>query len=260
MKKYYVLLSTVVLIAVCGCSKWAGDPITQKFSIDGGYTDLKVEDAFDVTVSDTVDQVIVTVGENVMPKVIVENKNNKVNIYLKGWATNGGKEMKVILPYSPQLERVRLSGASGFHSDYTLKAQKVEIDLSGSSVFYGDIEADDVNIDLSGASDVNGDVTATNLFLDMSGSSDARLTGDVATLEIGFSGSSTLVKRVMAHKYALSCDQCIGLMSGSSDAYIHCDGSINVSLSGGSNLYYTGDASTRGCSTSGSSKVIHDAL
>ena len=241
MKKNLIVLSIIAMTAFCSCSEWAGDPITQKFSIDGTYTELEVEDAFDVVVSDTATMITITAGENVMPKVRVVNNGDKLSIYLKGWASNRGKDMTVIIPYNPDLKKVDLSGASDFYSEFPLTGQNVEIELSGSS-------------------SVKGNVTASELELDMSGASDAMLTGQVSTLKLGLSGASSLKRSIVGSHYAFVCDNCEGSMSGSSDAYIHCDGSITVSLSGASDLYYTGSAVTRGSSTSGSSNIVHDEL
>ncbi len=241
MKKNLIVLSIIAMTAFCSCSEWAGDPITQKFSIDGTYTELEVEDAFDVVVSDTATMISITAGENVMPKVRVVNNGDKLSIYLKGWASNRGKDMTVIIPYNADLKKVDLSGASDFYSEFPLTGQNVEIELSGSS-------------------SVKGNVTASELELDMSGASDAMLTGQVSTLKLGLSGASSLKRSIVGSHYAFVCDNCEGSMSGSSDAYIHCDGSITVSLSGASDLYYTGSAVTRGSSTSGSSNIVHDEL
>lgn len=260
MNKTTAFLSFLLLATLSGCSKWAGDPITQTFNIDGTYTELEVHDAFDVTVSDLADQVTVTVGENVMPYVVVKEDDNKLQIYLKGWHSNRGSDMKVILPYNAALTSVDLSGASEFTSAFGLKGTEVEVELSGSSDFEADIEADDVVMELSGASDIKGLVAATNLSIDMSGSSDANLQGQVSKLTIDFSGSSTLKKNIIGSQYAIACTECEGDMSGASDAYIHCDGRIKMSLSGSSDLHYTGRASTTDCSTSGSSNIIHDVL
>ena len=240
-KNLIVLFSIVTMTAFVSCSDWAGDPITQKFNIDGTYTELEVEDAFDVVVSDTATMITITAGENVMPKVRVVNNGDKLSIYLKGWASNRGKDMTVIIPYNADLKKVDLSGASDFYSEFPLTGQNVEIELSGSS-------------------SVKGNVTASELELDMSGASDAMLTGQVSTLKLGLSGASSLKRSIVGSHYAFVCDNCEGSMSGSSDAYIHCDGSITVSLSGASDLYYTGSAVTRGSSTSGSSNIVHDEL
>lgn len=277
MRKQLFILSTLVLFALGSCQKFAGDPVTQDFNIDGSYTELQVEDGFEVTVSDVATAISITVGENVMPKVVVEKVGNKLRIHLKPMASSYGSEMKVILPYNADLTSVDLSGASEFHSEFGLDGQKVDVDLSGASEFYcdlyadevevdlsgaseffGDVEADEIDMDLSGASKIEGYVAATELDIELSGASDATLEGQITELEINLSGASNIIEKVFENRYALICDRCEGEMSGASDAYIHCDGSIKVILSGGSELHYTGNAATTGSECSGGSVISHD--
>ena len=149
--------------------------------------------------------------------------------------------MKVLLPYNPDLNDVDLSGASDFHSTFAITGQKVELELSGASDFYGFVEADELELKISG-------------------SSNATIDGVVGKLDMSISGSSDLKEKIVGNHYSLVCDQCKCSVSGSSDAYIHCDGSIKGGVSGSSELHYTGNASTSGCSISGSSSVTHDVL
>lgn len=295
MKKYLFVLSALVLFAFSSCQKFAGDPISKDFTVDGSYTALEVQDAFEVTVSDAATQVTVTAGEKVMPKVIVEIVGNTLKIRIKPMATLYGGELKAVIPYNADLTSVDLSGASEFHSEYGLEGQKVEVELSGASEFYSDVDADEIKIDLSGASNfhsdavadkveahlsgssdffgdvladeidmellgsstIEGNVSADELDLDMSGASDATLVGHVTQLKIDLTGSSNIIKKVVGNRYALACDNCEGTMSGASVAYIHCDGRICVDLSGASDLHYTGDGISSGCSTtSGGSSII----
>ena len=301
MKKCFAVFSVLVLFAFCGCNKitLSGNNITKEFSIDGSYTELVVENAFDVTVSDAVSQITVTTDENVMPKVVVEKDGDKLKIHLKPLSLNLGNdlELKVLLPYNAELKEVALSGASSLRTEFPIVGDKVKVTLTGASDFYGNIEANDADIDLSGASnfhgnvwadvvdvqlsgasnyfgdfmatkidmdlegssDIEGKVGAPDLSLNMSGASDATLEGDVTRLDINLSGSSNIVRKVVENQYALVCyDQCKGKMSGSSEAYITCWDSIEVDLSGASNLHYTGDAETSGSTTSGSSNIYHD--
>ena len=115
-------------------------------------------------------------------------------------------------------------------------------------------------MDLSGASKIEGQISATDLDLELSGASEATLEGEVDNLEVILSGASDIIKKVVGSRYALVCDRCEGEISGASDAYIHCDGSIKVSLSGGSELHYTGNAATTGSECSGGSVISHDVL
>ena len=259
MKKYLFVLSALVLFAFNSCQKFAGDPISKDFSIVGSYTELEVSNAFDVTVSDAVDVITVTVGENVMPMVVVEKVGDKLKIYCKPLTFSPG-EMKVTIPYNADLTSVDLSGASEFHSVYGLFGQKVEVELSGASDFYCSIEADEVDMNLSGASYLRGNIDATELDLDMSGASNVNLMGFVTTLDIDLSGASSIEKTINGSSYGFECDVCKGEMSGGSDAYIHCNSIIKVNLSGASDLHYTGNADTTGSITTGGSEIIHDVL
>ena len=296
MKKYLFVLSAIVLFAFSGCKKIAGDPIDKVFTIEGSYSTLEVGDAFNVTVSDAVDVITVTAGENVMPNVVVEKEGNTLKIHLKPLATSYGSEMKVLLPYNEHLTSVNMSGASEFRSDYGLDGQTVEVELSGASSFYcyveadevdvqlsgasdyfGEVTATDVDIDLSGASDFSGDiaateidmdlsggstikstVTTTELDLDLTGASDATFMGQTNVLKINLTGASTIAKTVAENRYGFACENVEGVMSGASSAFIHCDGNIKVNLSGASDLHYTGEGNPADSSTSGGSDITHD--
>ena len=267
MKKYLAILSVVVLFAFCSCSKFAGEPISKDFNISGTYTELEVEDAFDITVSDVATQITVTAGEYVMPNVVVETVENTLKIYLKGWHSNRGTDMTVILPYNADLTSVELSGASEFHSEYGLEGEKVEVSLSGASIslsgasdFFGEVLADEIEMDLSGSSKIKGYVDADELDLDLSGASEATFEGQVGTLKMDLTGASDINKTINGNRYGFACDQCEGSVSGASNVYIHCDGTIKVNLSGASDLHYTGNAATTGCTTSGGSNIYHDTL
>lgn len=281
MKKYLFILSAIVLFAFTSCNKiiLSGNNITEEFIIDGSYTELCVENAFEVTVTDAVDQITITTDENVMPKVLVEKDGDKLKIHLKPLSINIGTdlELKVLLPYNADLTSVDLSGASEFRSEYGLagetvevelsgasdfycdiNAHKVDVDLSGASNFYGDILANEADVDLSGSSDIEGMVEIPEFDLGLDGASDAKLLGQVDKLKINLTGASNIIRQVVEGRYGLVCEQCEGEMSGASSAYIHCDGNILVDLTGASDLHFTGTAFTGDSSTSGGSEIIHE--
>ena len=132
MKKHIFILYTLVLFAFCSCSKDPGETITKTISIDGSYNKLQVENAFDVTVSDTASLLYITTGENVMSKVVVELDDNELKIYLKPFTGYFDTDMKVVIPYNADLTHIELSGASEFHSEFGLKGKKIEVELSGA--------------------------------------------------------------------------------------------------------------------------------
>lgn len=208
MKKTLVILSLCTLFF--GCTKDWGTPATKNYPISGAYTKLNVSNAFDVTVSDQVTDVVVTVGELAHDRVVVKVVDGELQIGFKPNTNYSGKA-KAVIP----------------------AAVLRKLDLSGASSFTGDLRGDDVDIELSGASTYRGTVEATELDIDLSGASDAILSGACQTkMEIDLSGASTL-------KAAnLSAMSVYGEMSGASKADVTVCSDLNVELSGGSMLTY----------------------
>ena len=208
MKKTLVILSLCALFF--GCTKDWGTPATRNYPINGAYTKLDVSNAFDVTVSDQVTDVVVTVGELAHDRVVVRVVDGELQIGFKPNTNYSGKATAVIPA-----------------------AVLRKLDLSGASSFTGDLRGDDVDIELSGASTYRGTVEATELDIDLSGASDAIISGVCQTkMEIDLSGASTL-------KAAdLSAMSVSGEMSGASDADVTVCSALNVELSGASTLTY----------------------
>lgn len=202
------------MLSVCffffGCTRDWGTPTTRNYPINGTYTGLDISNAFHVTVSDQVQDVVVTVGDLAHEKVLVKVIDGKLHIGFKPHTSYNG-EATAIIPVSIICD-LELSGASSFKGD--LSGTEVDIDLSGASFFKGNIVAHDVDIELSGASSaiLNG-FCQSNMELEISGAS----------------------KLEAAHFNAPSIH---GNMSGASNADVTCCTSLNVDLSGASTLTY----------------------
>lgn len=232
---YRIMKNIVILVSLSifffGCTKDWGTPVTKNYPINGAYTKLDVSNAFDVTVSDQVPDVVVTVGELAHDRVVVKVVDGELQIGFKPNTNYSGKA-KAVIP----------------------AAVLRKLDLSGASSFTGDLRGDDVDIELSGASTYRGTVEATELDIDLSGASDAILSGVCQTkMGIDLSGASTLK---VANLSAMSV---FGEMSGASDADVTVCSDLNVELSGASTLTY-GTSSEDchpnvNCSTSGASTV-----
>jgi hypothetical protein len=212
MKNVLILLSISILFF--GCTKDWGVPVTRNYSVNAPYTKLDVSNAFEVTVSDQVTDVVVTVGELAQERVVVRVVDGELQI---GFKPN-------TFGFQPNVKAVAVIPANANLSD---------LELSGASSFTGDLRGADVDIDLSGASTYRGNVEATELDIDLSGSSDAIIHGVCQTkMDIDLSGASTL-------KAAdLSAMSVYGEMSGASDADVTVCSALNVDLSGASTLTY----------------------
>ncbi len=227
MKKILIMLSLCALLV--GCTKDWGTPTTRNYPINGSFTGLEVSGAFQVTVSDQVTDVVVTVGDLAHERVVVEVKNGKLHIGFKPNTMYNGTATAIIP--TTVLRDLDLSGASSFTGD--LLGEEVDVDLSGASVFRGQVTANDIDFDLSGASYFTGDIKADRLKFELSGASSVTASGYCQNrMEIDLSGGSQLD--------AVNLDASVihGSMSGGSHADVTCCTSLNVSLSGGSTLVY----------------------
>jgi hypothetical protein len=216
MKNIVILLSMSLLFF--GCTKDWGTPATKNYPINGAYTKLDVSNAFEVTVSDQVTDVVVTVGELAHDRVVVRVVDGELRIGFKPNTWYNGKATAVI-PANPILNDIDLSGASSFTGD--LIGHGVDIDLSGASKYRGFVAADGISLDLSGASvaDIQGfcqnkmnidlsgasilnaaNLAATSVFGEMSGASNADVT-ICSQLNVDLSGASTLT-------YGTYSDEC----------------------------------------------------
>ena len=258
------LLYLFICTIFCNCTTFTGEKIEKTFDIDNSYTELQIENAINVIVSNEQDQISVITTEKLINDVVIEKTDNKLRLYLKKNFHIYRSEIKIILPHNPNLQKVELHGASDFQSDFALQSKEIDINLSGASDFQCDIEAKEIEIELSGSADFKGNLIAQNINIELSGSSDATLCGETNTLSIKSSGASSITKKIINNHYSLICNQCECDLSGSSDVYIHCNDNINIiNLSGASSLHYTGNAKITlndGDNISGSSDIIHDTL
>ena len=265
MRRLFSVFVFIISLVLSGCSENIiisdpGEPTTMEFEIKGNYAELDISNSFDVYVDKDAIGVTITAGENVMPYVIVEENNGELKICLKPFTILRSGDLKAVVPYSKKLKDVSLSGASSFHCEIPLVDESISVEASGASKFLANVDARFAELELSGASSFKGNVLASELELSLSGASKADIIGVAEILELELSGASKIFDNVLAGRYCLACRRCKGSISGASSAYIHCDEAIDVSVSGASKLYYTGDASTSGSSTSGSSIITHEVF
>jgi len=250
MKHILILCSLCILFF--GCTKDWGVPTTGNYSINAPFNELEVSHAFQVTMSDQVTDVVVTVGDLAHKNVEVKVIDGKLHIGFKPTTfTNYNGVATAVIPVSI-LNDLELSGASSFTGDLT--GENVDIDLSGASIYSGNVVADEIDMDLSGASSYMGNVITNKLSFDLSGASNVSVNGSCQnTMKIGLSGASQL------NAANLNTEEVRGSLSGGSFADVTCCSSLNVSLSGGSTLIYgTISADCHpdvNCPTSGGSSV-----
>jgi len=126
-----------------------------------------------------------------------------------------------------------------------------ELGLSGGSIasVTGFSSTHDFSAKLSGGSQISGDITAGDTKFDLSGGSRVNLKGAADDLDVQCSGGSQL------DLGNFTVDNADIKLSGGGKATINVDGTLSVSLSGGSKVLYIGKPTMGDIDMSGGSTI-----
>lgn len=235
MKTKYQILSLITILLLAGCAQLtitgSGNIVTQEETITG-FDRVSAKHSFEVSISQGEDyKVVISVDDNIVEHLDVRKDGSTLKIGLEFnryySIINATMRAEVVMP---ELSAVELLGASSAAITGFASSNDFEADLSGSGTLRGDIEAGDTSFDLSGSSDVSISGSGGDLKIDSSGSSVVDLSDFPAeNADLDLSGSSTVT--------------------------VNVSGTLNVSSSGSSNVYYLGNPTIGQISTSGSSSV-----
>ncbi|MDR2920583.1 MAG: DUF2807 domain-containing protein [Tannerella sp.] len=169
--------------------------------------------------------------QEVFSKVKTSVDKNTLNITFESKSGNNYKNLKLKV-YVPAdgINQITASSGSDVNSQERLTFKDLEVSISSGSDLELDLKADMITIS-------------------MSGGSDAKLKGSTNHLKVKASGGSDLMTSGLKAKNADIS------MSGGSDADIYVTGTLNATLSGGSDLRYTGNPSDKNISADKSSDV-----
>ena len=195
-----------------------------------------------VTVTDAVDDIVITADENIMDKIKVEYGNGKLKIYRKDVALVYLNNSEVLIPYDPSLRIVEVHADSEFRTDYGIESEEVTVKVDGRSKFCSYILANELEMKVNDYSnaDVSFDVS-DNIDLRIEESSRAYLDGYTNTVHLVMRDNSTLEKQWSGDFYAFMCDYCYGTMNDNCEAYIDCESEIALDLTNYCYIYYTSD-------------------
>lgn len=234
------MTSAAAALLLAGCSKLSGEIKTSHFMASSNYEELVVNDGFEVEFSEEAADILITVDVDLLSKVVVRERDGELTIGLKPFTSAHGSPLKAVLPYNRNIDEITLTGASVLRSARPIEGEELSIRLSGASELEAELNADEIDMELSGASVAN-------------------VSGICTELDVELSGASEIVSQHDAH-YRFAAGRAEGSMSGSSKMALHCDGNIDVRLSGSSIIRYTGDARTGGCTLSGGSSIVRDVF
>ncbi|MEE9462634.1 MAG: DUF2807 domain-containing protein [Bacteroidales bacterium] len=239
MKNYLIkaAIGLVIILAVMACEKNTtvipSDNITIEYRDIAGYTELDVNDVFEVQVnfSDTPEPVEIIANENLHQYIEVEKSSDKLLIRLQDNVSISGKaQLKVVLT-TGYLTGYTANGASLIQLEDTLQASQVAIYLTG-------------------ASNMSGAMIIQSLSADLRDASLLYITGETTDFSLTASGASNM------NGYSFSCLNLDADLSDASLAELTVNGKINIKASGASILRYKGNGTLESQDLKDASKVI----
>ena len=242
MKKILTLSSICMLLVLFNCTTPSGETVTMTFPDNTYYSRLYVSDGMKVTVTDKVDEIVITGDANVLEKLTVENTYGRLRIFRRDVSMMYLTPTEVLLPYNPDLREVDVEMDSEFYTPYGLEGDEVKITVGGRSEFEGYVYAHaNLTLDLETNSEAKMSLDMDDggkLYLEMDRSS-VDIVGYAPFLYLDMSKESLIEDHTDGIYYTLECDRCSGKMSNST-AHLHCYDEIDVEMSYGSMIYYTG--------------------
>ena len=230
------LILILGLMASCAGVKvlGSGNVINEVFDLSD-FNRIKAQNGFqvEVTKSDSF-SVVAIVDDNVLEHIEIKISGN--TLILRPKANRSFRSVTLSARVTmPNIDKLELSGGAKVEINGFDSSNNLPIKLSGGSHLNGSVTAGDVNLSLSGGSHVNLSGSANELVATGSGGSHISLSGSAENIAIKGSGGS----HFNLQDYSVS-DADINL-SGGSHAYVHVNGTLNVDISGGSEVHYTGE-------------------
>ena len=263
MKKLSTLLSLCWLTVLFSCTTPSGVDVTQHFDADQYYFRLEVSDGMIVTVTDQVDDIVITADENVMEKIVVRFSGyGTLQIYRKDFSMMYLNTAEVKLPYNENLTSVKVGSNSKFHTPYGLTSSEVKVTVENHSKFDGYISADKLELKINDNSEANLSYDVyENAYVEIKQSSHLYIDEYTSSpiVNLVMRDNSVLEKRWYGNEFfAFMCQTCYGSMDGNCKAYVDCETCIAMELTNNSFLYYTSDPDISGSLVDGTSDFIYE--
>jgi hypothetical protein len=252
---FCVILTIILSIPAISQIKGNGNIVKQKRDITA-FSKINVKNGWDLVLSQGEEYSLkIEAEENLIDIVVTEIENGVLNIY-SNINILKSKRRRLHLSFR-ELNSIEASGSSDIFAKTPIQSNIFKLDLKGSSdvdklsfqgkkiignfkgssdVIINFISSADIEIVASGSSDITlTNIDAEKCNLKLSGSSDAILNGKVTNLEIHASGN------VDIESYNLKAINGKLNLSGSSDAEMNITKSLDINLSGGSDLELKGN-------------------
>ena len=221
------------IAVLSGPATGAGKVETREFDFSD-FTNVEVACCFEVEISRSDSHgVTVTGNESLFDYVDVDKSGNTLKISVKPFRFHTRPTLKARVTM-PVLSKLRLSGAAKCSVGGFSSQESLDVNLSGASNLGVDIEAGKTRVEISGASNLRGNMKLGDSEFTLSGASRAELKGSADNVELSAWGASWLDLAEFALR-----DTSVNL-KGASTAAVNVNGKLDLGISGGSRLCYSG--------------------
>jgi Putative auto-transporter adhesin, head GIN domain len=231
MKKIVLAFLFLVSILAVHAQSGAKDAQTRQVS---GFHGVDVSGGIDLYLSSGPESVTVSASSTeVRDHIVTEVVGGILRIHLENnWSHDmDNSKMKAYVSLS---NLKNLEGSGG-----------------GDIVFENLIKAEDLELHLSGGGSLKGKLNANHLVINQSGGSDVKLSGNVKSLTLHASGGGSL------NGFGLVTDYASIHASGGSTTELTVNKELRVVVSGGGDITYKGAASVKEIKSSGGGSVTH---
>lgn len=238
------------LEAVTCCNFSYDDFVTRDLDLKD-FSNVEVDCAFrvDIKRADAC-KVSIWASEDMQKEVNAQKSGNSLKLSLKSHSFRARPIVRAVI-LMPRLSRVRLGGATngtvtGFES-----REDFDLNLSGNSALEVEMASGGTKCEISGASRLSGTMKMGDAEFVLSGASRLILAGSAKNVTLSAWGASK------AEAGGLAMNDATVHLKGASEATINGVRKLDVDLSGGSRLTYSGNPVISSMSVTGASSLNH---
>lgn len=238
--KSILFLLFAISIAFTSCCDMNDDYVTPSGEITtvnhsvGGFSELDIQDAFNVyvTFSDDEESVQIEANANLHPYIEVSKNGDKLIVKLEDNINLGPNQATLNVHIRMHdLNEVNGAGATNFQFQNELIGNKLNVELTGACSLQGTIHVDELKATIIGGSSID-------------------IAGSAQTFTVEAIGASDM------ESYGFETNKLEAELAGASNVSITVHENMDVKASGASSLFYKGDGQVSSQNLSGASQIV----
>ena len=157
--KFVIATLTALLFASCNFNmnaiEGSGNVTTEKRTVQGDFTNIKVSNAIDVVIEQADSKEITVEADDNLQKEIVTKVENGTLIIECKYSSFRNITSKKVTVKMPVVDKIEASSASSVHTKNTIEGENITLETSSAASMQVNIESDKISVDSSSGSSVN---------------------------------------------------------------------------------------------------------